>query len=534
MKKYSCYLLLAALFAMAAGCEQKEDLGLADGRRDQVMITVTDAGMDVAGETRAVTDETFTTTFEAGDQIGLFAMKDGSVWEEWNNVPVTYTETGAWDLGGRELLYGTEQTGVTYYAYYPYEEGKTFSSGSMESFFSSLASDWMPAADQSDAEKFAAADLMVASEGVEAFQNKSGQFTISLSMKHVMAMAVMVLPETEYKFTAEELNATPYVLRESTSVFYHTAAEEGNIIKPFLSDDGSYRFIIKPSKEKKLLVTQGADASKKYEFATTVSEGKYQRFLLGGGKKVVEHNLQVGDFYCADGTIVSADAENVPDNCVGVVFFVGNPQPSVLYAGEDGYDEEHDALRRDHPSCVHGLVYAINTLEDVNGRFCGNSKTDYTNEYIIAYLSDHLWLPLSKAEMAEGYGTVLGYNNTQIWEMLNDDISTGDDMDVIRSLKTWRENTPVADVNSGWYLPSAKELSLIYENGTTLDTSLSKVGGNSLWQNIMGVADAKNRYWASSDTGSQTIASISVSDGFVVNRGARKNDSGYWRYALAF
>ena len=216
------------------------------------------------------------------------------------------------------------------------------------------------------------------------------------------------------------------------------------------------------------------------------------------------------------------------------MFFVGNPQPSVLYAGEDGYDEEHDALRRDHPSCVHGLVYAINTLEDVNGRFCGNSKTDYTNEYIIAYLSDHLWLPLSKAEMAEGYGTVLGYNNTQIWEMLNDDISTGDDMDVIRSLKTWRENTPVADVNSGWYLPSAKELSLIYENGTTLDTSLSKVGGNSLWQNIMGVADAKNRYWASSDTGSQTIASISVSDGFVVNRGARKNDSGYWRYALAF
>lgn len=36
----------------------------------------------------------------------------------------------------------------------------------------------------------------------------------------------------------------------------------------------------------------------------------------------------MGDYYCADGSLVSKDAEIVPNNVIGIVCYVGNIQPS--------------------------------------------------------------------------------------------------------------------------------------------------------------------------------------------------------------
>ena len=95
--KFYKYLSLAVLFALtlaAGGCSQEDNFPDANGN---MVINVYDAGMEaVGGNSRAVTDENYTTVFETGDCIGLFAIKDGAVWNNMNNVKVTYTENGTW------------------------------------------------------------------------------------------------------------------------------------------------------------------------------------------------------------------------------------------------------------------------------------------------------------------------------------------------------------------------------------------------------------------------------------------------------
>lgn len=46
----------------------------------------------------------------------------------------------------------------------------------------------------------------------------------------------------------------------------------------------------------------------------------------------MDHELKVGDLIYSNGALASVD-DNAPvsDDCVGVVYFVGNPMPSVLY-----------------------------------------------------------------------------------------------------------------------------------------------------------------------------------------------------------
>ncbi len=78
-----------------------------------------------------------------------------------------------------------------------------------------------------------------------------------------------------------------------------------------------------------------------------MKEGKYKRFVVDGGYKEVTHHLQVGDYYYADGSVVSGnEAEPAKDNCIGIVCWVGNPMPSVLYKDVAGtpYTATNDAL----------------------------------------------------------------------------------------------------------------------------------------------------------------------------------------------
>lgn len=72
--------------------------------------------------------------------------------------------------------------------------------------------------------------------------------------------------------------------------------------------------------------------------------------------------LEIGDFLCKDGTTIDKDYnleqldEAVKASIIGVVYYVGNPQPSVLYNGT--YAETQDVLKRECPSCVNGLAIA--------------------------------------------------------------------------------------------------------------------------------------------------------------------------------
>lgn len=66
------------------------------------VITVAQEGMSGV-YSRAVTDETYTTNFEEGDEIGLFAVKDGRIKDDFNNVKVSLND-GNWKIADKTFF----------------------------------------------------------------------------------------------------------------------------------------------------------------------------------------------------------------------------------------------------------------------------------------------------------------------------------------------------------------------------------------------------------------------------------------------
>lgn len=219
------------------------------------------------------------------------------------------------------------------------------------------------------------------SSGSTVYRGDKGEFLIQFNMVHRMSLAVISLPGTEYKFTNPELKGTIYAIKPGGDVaFYTEEIASGKEIKPYRADDGSYRMLVKPAVAPDIV---GVLGDSKYNVNSAIAAGKYKRFMVDGGNVVKEYELKVGDYYCADGNLVSRDCapEEVPDDCIGIVYYVGNPQPSVLYKETLEAVEEKDALKRDYPNCVHGLVYAINQSNATATSVASNSKLDYAKYF---------------------------------------------------------------------------------------------------------------------------------------------------------
>lgn len=83
MKQYKLMqvALLAILLFGWAGCSQNEE-EVPGNVRNGIVLNVTDTGI-ISNEPSTRTEDTgFVTTFTQGDQIGLFAVKDGAILDE--------------------------------------------------------------------------------------------------------------------------------------------------------------------------------------------------------------------------------------------------------------------------------------------------------------------------------------------------------------------------------------------------------------------------------------------------------------------
>lgn len=148
-----------AVAALLAGCSKEE---LDDKRGNNTPISFVIGGV----ETRAVTtyaSGSYTTVFEAGDEVGIYATGGAA----YSNTKLTVSKNGdAYTLGGETLSY-TSGTATDFTAYYPY---KAESAGTVS----------MTVGDQSAGIK--AYDLMTATK-----QITTGN-TVSLQFQHQMAM----------------------------------------------------------------------------------------------------------------------------------------------------------------------------------------------------------------------------------------------------------------------------------------------------------------------------------------------------------
>lgn len=158
--------------------------------------------------------------------------------------------------------------------------------------------------------------------------------------------------------------------------------------------------------------------------------------------------LKIGDFYYSDGTTSSElDPSKTP---IGIVFWVGNPS------------KDDEALRREHPECVNGLVVALNGNERSfwQDNFFSYNKT-ITDWYKANNITEYQNIA-SGSKFDDNVNKIKGYNNTKLLELFNADAANSQwpVASVVLAVK-YRETVPAPESSSDWYLPSAKELSLL-------------------------------------------------------------------------
>ena len=357
-----------------------------------------------------------------------------------------------------------------------------------------------------------------------------------------------------------------------------TVGATSSVILPSLAEDNAEPVIFSLTIGEKYYegtITPALAASTDYQYDIDLSqldEGEplkiSQPTLNGwtpseGGNITLEESapknavIEVGDFYLNDGTTIDKTVvltAEMKEKVVGVVFYAGNPQPSVLYAGTEGYDAENDLLLRDFPNCTNGLVLSL--PEEKGSHFCDTdlTTTGLMNTWFMTqaevpgiYSARYAWDAESgsvntSSSDSNAQNNFLGYNNTCLWKQFAQAKSV--EITALNTLKTYAEAHPLPEgKTSGWYIPSLGEMqTLVVSDGAEtpkyapqadLAASLEQLGYTELFQ--------ESRYWTSTegrinDANAQTMSSNFYKDGAYRNSFSATNNgnSGCFFYAFAF
>lgn len=403
-------LLLLAFTAVLSCCSSEDfaDIDVSGGNVDSttapLIITVTDGGyasLSGSSSTRAV-ESNYQTSFTAGDQIGVFAVKNGKIVKEVNNLCLTAkaTTTSAdatsdasltW-LGASDIAL-TNVKGATYYAYYPYKPSLVVEHDSevadADAFFANVISNWTPATNQSTYDDYTAQDLMIA----KSTAKEGASNTLTFSMKHQMALVVIELPKIEY-----QLDCDPFYTWNSD-----VSEIKFNGFAPYRKDDGMYCYLVNPSKASSLSGSYFNDiATAEWSFATAdTKRGSYKEYIVDGGsiKPITKtHTLAVGDYFMNDGSLLAGNtSELTPEQqaaCIGIVYSID--------ANRIG--EAATELLEENVGAAHGLVMALTNASDD----CAWGEAIDENE-----LDSEGPFAKNTISLSDQYNNIDGYGETQ-------------------------------------------------------------------------------------------------------------------------
>lgn len=72
------------------------------------------------------------------------------------------------------------------------------------------------------------------------------------------------------------------------------------------------------------------------------------------------------------------------------------------------------------------------------------------------------YIPPYQGPYGDYLNSIMGYNNTKVLELFNaDPANSAWPINIVKVIEDWRKECPLPANTSGWYLPSAKELSLL-------------------------------------------------------------------------
>lgn len=481
------HLLQAALLLLLVSCTQEEFPAVQD-KAQQLTISVTDGGytsavenMKTRVETRAV-ENGYTTEFTEGDACGFYMVRGGK--PVYSNVKLTAEKDAAtggimWKTDGTTLAAGMD--GESYYLYYPYQAdmaGKTATpaEGAVMTdaeFFKPLIDGWQPGDDQSTHAAYTASDLMTAGGSTTGTGNT---IHLSFAMKHRMALAVIEMPKTVYKFI--DANVPDYTVG-AEATFTGTA-------KPLRMADGTYRYLVHSS----MPTIEGCYDGGNREFTITTSAshpvvGEYKRYKVDGAAETIKNVTyaesgiaRIGDFYCTKnngttGYLIPKEADETTVQAAKVVGIVFQTDKSRIGA------KEKEKLGGE--GNVHGLVMAVKNIAT-------------RQAWGLFGMDEGLTTCRTKAD---NYNDISGYGNC---EHIRTNRGNFDSYPAFKAAYDYNTTCPVPATTTGWYLPASGQWWDILQNlggcpalaGVTQQTSPDT--GEFLWKSQGDVPAALNKW----------------------------------------
>ena len=482
------HLLQAALLLLLVSCTQEEFPAVQD-KAQQLTISVTDGGytsavenMKTRVETRAV-ENGYTTEFTEGDACGFYMVRGGK--PVYSNVKLTAEKDAAtggimWKTDGTTLAAGMD--GESYYLYYPYQAdmaGKTATpaEGAVMTdaeFFKPLIDGWQPGDDQSTHAAYTASDLMTAGGSTTGTGNT---IHLSFAMKHRMALAVIEMPKTVYKFI--DANVPDYTVG-AEATFTGTA-------KPLRMADGTYRYLVHSS----MPTIEGCYDGGNREFTITTSAshpvvGEYKRYKVDGAAETIKNVTyaesgiaRIGDFYCTKnngttGYLIPKEADETTvqaDKVVGIVFQTDKSRIGAKEKEKLGGEGN-----------VHGLVMAVKNIAT-------------RQAWGLFGMDEGLTTCRTKAD---NYNDISGYGNC---EHIRTNRGNFDRYPAFKAADGYNTTCPVPTTTTGWYLPASGQWWDILQNlggcpalaDVTQQTS-PDIAGEFLWKSQGDVPAALNKW----------------------------------------
>ena len=513
------HLLQAALLLLLVSCTQEEFPAVQD-KAQQLTISVTDGGytsavenMKTRVETRAV-ENGYTTEFTEGDACGFYMVRGGK--PVYSNVKLTAEKDAAtggimWKTDGTTLAAGMD--GESYYLYYPYQAdmaGKTATpaEGAVMTdaeFFKPLIDGWQPGDDQSTHAAYTASDLMTAGGSTTGTGNT---IYLSFAMKHRMALAVIEMPKTVYKFI--DANVPDYTVG-AEATFTGTA-------KPLRMADGTYRYLVHSS----MPTIEGCYDGGNREFTITTSAshpvvGEYKRYKVDGAAETIKNVTyaesgiaRIGDFYCTKnngttGYLIPKEADETTVQAAKVVGIVFQTDKSRIGA------KEKEKLGGE--GNVHGLVMAVKNIAT-------------RQAWGLFGMDEGLTTCRTKAD---NYNDISGYGNC---EHIRTNRGNFDSYPAFKAAYDYNTTCPVPATTTGWYLPASGQWWDILQNlggcpalaDVTQQTSPDT--GEFLWKSQGDVPAALNKWMENITVGDKDTFNNLVS--FCSSSEHSKYHTWYW------
>lgn len=476
------HLLQAALLLLLVSCTQ-EEFPAAQDKALQLTISVTDGGYtSTEGKTTRAVENGYTTEFTEGDACGLYMVRGGK--PVYSNVKLTAEKDAAtggimWKTDGTTLAAGMD--GESYYLYYPYQAdmaGKTATpaEGAVMTdaeFFKPLIDGWQPGDDQSTHAAYTASDLMTAGGSTTGTGNT---IHLSFAMKHRMALAVIEMPKTVYKFI--DANVPDYTVG-AEATFTGTA-------KPLRMADGTYRYLVHSS----MPTIEGCYDGGNREFTITTSAshpvvGEYKRYKVDGAAETIKNVTyaesgiaRIGDFYCTKnngttGYLIPKEADETTVQAAKVVGIVFQTDKSRIGA------KEKEKLGGE--GNVHGLVMAVKNIAT-------------RQAWGLFGMDEGLTTCRTKAD---NYNDISGYGNC---EHIRTNRGNFDSYPAFKAAYDYNTTCPVPATTTGWYLPASGQWWDILQNlggcpalaDVTQQTSPDT--GEFLWKSQGDVPAALNKW----------------------------------------